>query len=184
MDPRPTLLGFHIVGLATCPYKPNKETCWRWRKEIYCWAWDTLHLKHLWVQTWAICLKRQWLGNRGREVFIVKHFQSHVWLLRGCYAVIFTWQVVYPEDVPVLGVVSLPCHEDTNSSVLPGIQDDCKATAENGLEKRQNIKWRQGFHKRLQEKWQNFNHWRYHILPGKGSSKKFEIRHFKSTSFP
>jgi hypothetical protein len=43
--------------------------------------------------------------------------------------VIVVWQMVHPEKALLLRVVSIPCHEDVISSVLPGIQDDCKVTA-------------------------------------------------------
>jgi hypothetical protein len=43
---------------------------------------------------------------------------------------IVTWQVIYPEEALLLEVVSIPCHRDVISSVLPGTQDDCKVTAE------------------------------------------------------
>jgi hypothetical protein len=42
------------------------------------------------------------------------------------------WKVVYPVEVLLLGVVSAPCYKNDVSSVLPGIQGDCKV---NGLDK-------------------------------------------------
>jgi hypothetical protein len=40
------------------------------------------------------------------------------------------WRVVYPEEALLLGVVSVPYHEDVIGSISPGIPGDCKMTAE------------------------------------------------------
>jgi hypothetical protein len=50
---------------------------------------------------------------------------------------IVTWQLDLPEEVLLLEVVSVSCHEDVISSVFSEIQGDCKVTAEIGLEQRQ-----------------------------------------------
>jgi hypothetical protein len=42
--------------------------------------------------------------------------------------------VIHPEEGLLLGVVSVPCPEDVISSVLPGLEGDCK---ENDLAQRQ-----------------------------------------------
>jgi hypothetical protein len=34
LDPRPKLLEFHMLGLVTHPYTPNKEARWRARKDL------------------------------------------------------------------------------------------------------------------------------------------------------
>jgi hypothetical protein len=44
--------------------------------------------------------------------------------------VIGAWQEVQREEALLLGIFSVPCHTDFISSVLAGIQDNCKVTAE------------------------------------------------------
>jgi hypothetical protein len=41
-----------------------------------------------------------------------------------------TWQLVHPEEVVLLGAVSFSCHKNLISSILSGIQGDCKVVVE------------------------------------------------------
>jgi hypothetical protein len=53
-----------------------------------------------------------WSGWSLSESLFWERFQV------SCYPVIVAWKVVYPEEPPLLGVVSVPCHEDAINSVL------------------------------------------------------------------
>jgi hypothetical protein len=57
--------------------------------------------------------------------FILQEFQGRL-----ITRVIAAWQVVHPEEALLLGLVTVPCHEDVISSVLPGVQGDCNVPAE------------------------------------------------------
>jgi hypothetical protein len=74
---------------------------------------------------WASALDKG-LGPGG-EVCIVRQSQPQVWpYSSGVPEKLFSrvsiaWQLVHPEEAVLLGVISIPCHEDVISSVLPGI---------------------------------------------------------------
>jgi hypothetical protein len=147
LDARAKLLRFHMPGSA-----PPKCQTVKAKKRGLLHSFGTCCETAIFgVQTWTIGLSRPRAreGERGK-ICIIKQFQSQVCssgsLSGSCFGrgsvscypgFLVNWQVVHPEELLLLGGISVPCHEDVIICLSwnpKWLQGDSR---ENGSEQRQ-----------------------------------------------